>query len=96
MEPYKPEFRAALKAAHPGLTDAIIDRLEALTARRAMTAPDRTKAHELRAMDDEVEEILRRHMPRFHEVVRAQAAVARSGEKKAVKVDIRMKHRDRT
>jgi hypothetical protein len=34
MEPLDPELRGALKSAHPGLSDEIIDQCEALLAKR--------------------------------------------------------------
>ena len=96
MEPYKPEFRNALKAAHPGLKDDVIDRLESLTAKRAMARPEHSSTRELRSLDAEIEDILRVHMPRFQEVARVQAAMARNTTKKATEISLRLKESNST
>lgn len=67
MEPLHPDLRAALKEAHPGLTDEIIDQHEALLVQRFMIDPDQHPA-EIRELDRRRELILQQHMPRYREV----------------------------
>jgi hypothetical protein len=67
MEPLRPELREELKDAHEGLQDADIDRLEELIALRFMLDPQR-EASELRAVDQEREQLLRERMPHFQEI----------------------------
>ena len=64
MEPMHPEFREALKAAHPGLTDREIDRSEELLAERMRCDPDREAAR-IAELDDERRELIERAMPRY-------------------------------
>ena len=74
MEPLKPEFREALKREHPGLTDADIDRHEALLVERFRLHPVRDSAR-INAIDEERQRLLDERMPRYAEVVeRFQAA----------------------
>ncbi len=67
MEPLRPQFRQALKEAHPGLTDADIDRYEELLAARFQIDPDR-EPQRLNEIDRQREELLRTRMPRYREV----------------------------
>jgi hypothetical protein len=67
MEPLTPQFRLALKEAHPGLTDADIDRYEELVAARFQIDPDREPGR-VREIDREREELLETRMPRYREV----------------------------
>lgn len=71
MEPYSPEFRRALKDAHPGLRDTDIDRLEALTASRAQLQPD---DRNIGYIDEQIDDLLRNKMPNFDKVAREYAA----------------------
>lgn len=72
MEPLHPELRKALKDAHPGLTDAIIDRTEELLGRRQACDPEREK-DKIAELDRERLEIIGRSIPRYAEVARAFA-----------------------
>jgi hypothetical protein len=65
MQPLSPRMRAALKAEYPGLTDAIIDEVDALLAYRAALNPERAAAAESRR-----EALIAEHMPRYAEIVR--------------------------
>ena len=67
MEPLNPQFRAALKEAHPDLDDADLDRYEELLAARFLIDPDR-EPERLRQLDREREALLNRVMPRYAEV----------------------------
>ena len=67
MEPLHPELRVALKAAHPGLTDAQIDQQEELLAQRFTLYPE-TQEAEIRALDRRREELLQRYMPKYQQV----------------------------
>ena len=67
MEPLHPDLRAALKAAHPGLTDAQIDQHEELLAQRFTLDPE-TQEAEIRALDRRREELLQRYMPKYQQV----------------------------
>ena len=67
MEPLEPEFRAALKRAHPGVQDSDIDRYEELTAARFLIDPDREPGR-IRELDREREQLLQERMPRFRDV----------------------------
>jgi hypothetical protein len=62
MQPIHPEVREELKRLYPGLTDADIDRYDALTSRRFMLDPERS-AGEIRRIDAERMEIVRGKMP---------------------------------
>ena len=73
MEPYSPEFRRALKDAHPGLRDVDIDRLEALTARRTQLHAERD-APTIANLDAEINDLLSK-MPNFDRVARQNAAI---------------------
>jgi len=70
MEPLHPEFREALKRAHPGLTDETIDRVESLRARRFELDPS-LHAERIAQLDREREELMAREIPHF-------AAIAQS------------------
>jgi len=67
VEPLHPQFREALKEAHPGLDDADLDRYEELLAARFRIDPDR-EPERLRELDRERELLLNRAMPRYREV----------------------------
>ena len=69
MDPLHPDFRAALKRAHPGLTDAVIDRYEDLTSRQFMLNPD-LNAQQFATLDREREKLLKEHMPKYEEIWR--------------------------
>ena len=92
MEPYTPEFRRALKEAHPGLRDIDIDRLQELTTRRA-TMRDEPDANAMASFDHQIDELLRNKMPEFDNVARQQAAIqhAEAGSRISSKVEIRLK-----
>ena len=94
MEPFLPEFRRALKEAHPGLNDGDIDRLQELTARRQSIAAERDAQTRLN-LDHQIEELLREKLPQFDRVSREYAAMrhaesaARTSSKD--KVEVRFK-----
>lgn len=67
VEPLHPELREELKAAHEGLRDSDIDRLEELIAVRFTLDPERD-AEQLRAVDRERILLLQEKMPRFEDV----------------------------
>jgi hypothetical protein len=67
MEPLHPDLRAALKAAHPGLTDAEIDLHEELLAQRFLLDPE-TQEAEIRALDRRREQLIQQHMPKVQQV----------------------------
>jgi hypothetical protein len=96
MEPLHPDLRAALKRAHPGLTDEEIDRSEELLNERMNTDPDRDPGR-IERLDTERTELIRTAMPRYAEVVQVfqaerdaaqRAAVARQDEER-VKVTLK-------
>jgi hypothetical protein len=70
VEPMHPEFREALKAAHPGLTDREIDRYEELWAERMRCDPDREAAR-IAELDEERRQLVERVMPRYAAVAQA-------------------------
>jgi len=65
-----PEFREALKAAHPGLTDREIDRSEELLAERMRCDPDR-EAGRIAELDKQRRRLIERAMPRYAAVAQA-------------------------
>lgn len=67
MEPMHPDMRAALKAAHPDLTDARIDEHEELLAQRFLLDPE-TQEAEIRALDRRRELLIQEYMPKFQQV----------------------------
>jgi hypothetical protein len=67
MEPLHPDLRAALKAAHPGLTDTQIDQHEELLAQRFQLDPE-TQEPEIRALDRRREQLVQQYMPKFQQV----------------------------
>ena len=73
MEPIHPSTRAALKQAHPGLTDQDIDHYEELVSRRFRLHPERD-VQEIAALDRERLELLEARMPHYEAVVRQVAA----------------------
>ena len=75
MEPLSPKMRAALKQVHPGLTDAEIDRYEALIFERMQCDPE-TQAKRIADLDDERVTLLKERMPRFNDVARQIASEA--------------------
>lgn len=62
MQPIHPEVREELKRLYPDLTDADLDRYEALTSHRFILDPERF-AGEIRRIDEERMEIVRAKMP---------------------------------
>jgi hypothetical protein len=73
VEPIHPGTRAALKQAHPGLTDEDIDQYENLVSRRFQLHPERD-VQEIAALDRERLELLQARMPHYEAVVRQVAA----------------------
>jgi hypothetical protein len=73
MEPLHPEARAALKKAHPGLTDPDIDYYESLVSARFNVDPS-AHPERLAEIDRQRLEFLKRSMPHFEAVVRQVAA----------------------
>jgi hypothetical protein len=67
MKPLHPDLRDALKAAHPLLTDAQIDRYEELLAQRFLLDPD-TQETEIQALDRRREQLVQQYMPNFQQV----------------------------
>lgn len=67
MEPLKPLLREALKDEHEGLTDELIDRLEALMYQRFETDPDE-EPEKLKQIDEERERLMQQYAPRYKEV----------------------------
>jgi hypothetical protein len=67
MDPLHPDLRAALKAAHPGLTDVQIDEHEELLAQRFTLNPE-TQEAEIRALDRRREQLIQQYMPKFQQV----------------------------
>lgn len=91
MEPLHPELRAALKQAHPGLTDEEIDLSEELLARRMGCDPEK-EADRIERLDRERAELIQRVMPRYAEVARAFAArTSRPQPRVTSKVTVRIK-----
>ena len=74
MEPFLPEFRRALKEAHPGVSDSDIDRLQELTTRRASIGGERDAQTRL-SLDHQIDELLREKLPQFDKVAREHAAM---------------------
>lgn len=70
VEPLHSGLRDALKQAHPGLTDADIDRFEELTAQR-FTLDPRENQIQLRVLDLERNELLKQKMPQYLTVEKA-------------------------
>lgn len=68
MEPLKPGVREALKQAHPGLTDATIDRVEELLAQRFLVDPD-VDPLRIQELDRQRAELVRREMPKYEQVL---------------------------
>jgi hypothetical protein len=66
MRPLSPAERAAVLAEHPGTTEADLDRLEELGARRVYGAG--LDDEELRRLDEEIAKIQRK-FPRLEEAV---------------------------
>jgi hypothetical protein len=67
MDPLPPDLRAALKAAHPGLTDAEINQHEELLAQRLLLDPEKQEA-EIHALDRRREQLLQQYMPNYQQV----------------------------
>jgi hypothetical protein len=78
MLPVDADVREALKKAHPGLTDADIDRYDALTSLRASLDP-RTSADQIRRIDAERDAIVRTKMPRLGAIENAIIMRSRAG-----------------
>ena len=64
MKPIHPTVREELKRAHPGLTDADIDRYQELTSLRFTLHPA-TSPEAIRAIDAERDRLLRTKMPQL-------------------------------
>jgi hypothetical protein len=77
MEPIHPALREELKRAHPGLTDADIDRYEELTSLRFTLDPVGS-VEEIRRLDVERMAIVRAKMPRLGELENAFFARSRA------------------
>ena len=73
MEPMHPALREEIKRAHPGLTDADIDRYETLTSLRFSFDPDREQ-DEIRRIDAERLQLVRTKMPRIGDIENAFVA----------------------
>ena len=89
MEPMHPVLRAALKEAHPGLTDAEIDRSEELLVQRMLADPEKDQETIVR-LDRERLELIERTMPRYAEVarvVKGRLSEARQAEEPRVRVE---------
>ncbi|MCY7349973.1 MAG: hypothetical protein LH606_04815 [Cytophagaceae bacterium] len=69
MEPLKPTFREALKEAHPGLSDEVIDRAEELLAQRFRIDPD-LEPQRIRKLDRQRAALLQKEMPNYEKVLR--------------------------
>jgi|tagenome__1003787_1003787.scaffolds.fasta_scaffold19267987_1 hypothetical protein len=78
MTPLHPDFRQALKDAHPGLTDDIIDEYERLTAMRHVHAQQNFK-ESMEEMDRKREELLKSRMPHYAQVAQAVGARSKAG-----------------
>jgi uncharacterized membrane protein len=70
VQPLRPEVRAALKRAHPGLTDATINRVQELLVLRSQLEP-RRYADQIEALDRERVALMEAQIPRYAEVVQA-------------------------
>ena len=98
MQPLSPRMRAALKQAHPGLTDEIVDRVEALLALRSQLDPER-QAVQVGQLDRQRADLLAQYMPRYADVVRSvrpgspgpgwPSVTARTMKPEARKVEVR-------
>jgi hypothetical protein len=89
MEPLHPKVRAALKEAHPGLSDADIDHYESLVSARFNVDPS-TDPKQLAEIDRLRTEFLRRKMPHFEAVVRQVASERQAPIRKpeiSIKID---------
>lgn len=67
VEPLQPEFRQALKEAHPGLTDELIDRFEELLAQRFLLDPAKDPER-IRELDQAREKLVEETMPHYQNV----------------------------
>jgi len=67
MESLHPDMRAALKAAHPGLTDSEIDQHEELLAQR-LRLDSETQEADIRAVGRRREQLVQQYMPKFQQV----------------------------
>jgi hypothetical protein len=91
VEPLHPELRAALKEAHPGLTDEDIDRTEELLVQRMLCNPEK-EADRIAQLDRERIELIQRKMPRYAEVAQAiRARIPQYQERVEGKVTVRLK-----
>lgn len=77
MTPLEPELRRALKEAHPGLADEVIDEYEKLTVMRSQLTPGRS-AEAIATIDRQREKLLRDQMPYFAQVSQMVGARRRS------------------
>jgi len=92
MQPLHPKVRQALKNAHPGLTDAEIDRVEALITRRFALDPEK-HADEIRRLDAERVALIKERMPRYKEITRAFAEETRAKPRPRPAVRVQRKTR---
>lgn len=67
VEPMSPEFREALKAAHEGLTDEVIDGIEELIHRRFQIDPE-VRRKSIQDLDEERRQLIAQYAPRWKEV----------------------------
>jgi hypothetical protein len=70
MQPFEPELREALKKAHPGLTDADIEAVEAMLSRR-QDIDRKRRPEEARRLDLEWQALTAQKVPKLREVMRA-------------------------
>jgi hypothetical protein len=70
MKPLSKAVRSALKREYPKLTDAMIDRTEAMLSLRTQLEPVRY-AKELETLDRKRIELIKSEMPKYEEVIRA-------------------------
>jgi hypothetical protein len=68
MQPLPPRLRSALKRAHPGLTDADLDRFEVLRALPSTFQPLRNGARREELRQESLA-FVRERMPRLAEVI---------------------------
>ena len=94
MVPLHPEMREALKKAHPGLTDAEIDRVETLLVHRVSLDAER-QANEIGRVNAELAGLIRQRMPHYQEVARAFAETRRTPERRpAVRIERKPRSQD--
>jgi len=77
MEPLRPDLREALKEAHPGLTDDVIDEYENLTALRYKLDAGAFE-ESLAEIDRKRELLLKTRMPQFAQVAQLVSALRKT------------------